>query len=139
MVTMASSEAKRAEYKRYYYAHLEERRTSSRLRAAKNRPLNREKCRAWYAENKASERARRIERRYAISQERFRELFVAQGSSCAICERTTPGARGWCIDHDHATGTVRGVLCGPCNSGIGHLGDDAARVEKALAYLRGPR
>jgi hypothetical protein len=39
------------------------------------------------------------------------------------------------LDHSHATGLIRGWLCGPCNSGIGGLGDDLFRLHEALAYL----
>lgn len=42
---------------------------------------------------------------------------------------------GMCIDHDHKTGEVRGLLCGNCNSGIGMLGDDPRLLEKAIVYL----
>ena len=55
----------------------------------------------------------------------------AQGGLCAIC-RQAPAVH---VDHDHATGTVRGLLCFPCNAAIGHLRDDPQIMRRAAAYL----
>jgi hypothetical protein len=60
---------------------------------------------------------------------------------CEICKRTPEEAyRGdryarLSLDHCHETGKLRGFLCGPCNSGVGHLGDTAARLRAAVKYL----
>ena len=56
---------------------------------------------------------------------------------CDICGGTRPGGRfnNWHIDHDHVTGAVRGVLCAACNTAIGLLGDDPARIRMAAAYV----
>ncbi|MEU8542805.1 endonuclease VII domain-containing protein [Streptomyces sp. NPDC048717] len=41
------------------------------------------------------------------------------------------------VDHRHATGRVRGVLCFNCHSAIGKLGDDPDVLRRAIAYLEG--
>jgi Recombination endonuclease VII len=41
------------------------------------------------------------------------------------------------IDHDHVTGTVRGVLCFTCNAALGQLQDDPAIIRRAAAYVEG--
>jgi hypothetical protein len=70
----------------------------------------------------------------------------AQGGKCAICETEITMARGRagasnraCVDHDHETGRVRGILCPHCNSAIGFLKDDIELLRKALRYLRNGR
>lgn len=61
---------------------------------------------------------------------------------CELCGRTpqeaNPGGRyvRLSLDHDHETGALRGFLCGPCNMGLGQLGDSQVRVRKALKYLQ---
>lgn len=72
-------------------------------------------------------------KRYGLTPEAFAALLTEQGSRCAICRSLM--VEEVIVDHDHETGRVRGLLCRPCNSGIGHLGDDPARVRAALAYL----
>lgn len=60
---------------------------------------------------------------------------------CEICRRTpqeaNPGGRfvRLALDHCHETGALRGFLCGPCNTGLGILGDRPERVQAALGYL----
>jgi hypothetical protein len=78
----------------------------------------------------------RLRRKYGITSEQYAAMLSTQDSKCAIC-RGLP-AKGECfvVDHDHATGKARGLLCRKCNSGIGLLNDDLLLVLRAASYLR---
>jgi hypothetical protein len=81
-------------------------------------------------------RDRRLRREYGLTLEAFRALLAGQGGRCAICKTDKPiKGKGWCVDHDHSTGAVRGVLCHLCNVGIGALQDDPTVVSAAAFYL----
>lgn len=73
---------------------------------------------------------------YGITLEEYERLAEAQQHLCAICSNAEPHFGFLAVDHDHETGAIRGLLCGPCNLGIGQLGDDPQRLEAAAAYLR---
>jgi hypothetical protein len=57
---------------------------------------------------------------------------------CAICERAKGVVKKLSIDHDHSTGYVRGLLCGPCNKVLGHFRDDPAMGARVFYYLSKP-
>lgn len=84
-------------------------------------------------------RARRYQLRvkYGIGDADFDALLVAQNGGCAICRTEKPRGRGqrFHVDHDHATGEVRGILCSECNTGLGKFRDDPELVRRALEYL----
>jgi hypothetical protein len=60
-------------------------------------------------------------------------MRAAQNGLCLICA-SAPADH---VDHDHATGAIRGMLCFNCNGGLGQFKDNPDVVAKALAYLRG--
>ena len=74
---------------------------------------------------------------YGISPEQYEAMMTAQGGVCAICRRPEWKGKGNRphTDHDHVTGQFRGILCGPCNNGLGMFGDDPARLRAAITYL----
>jgi hypothetical protein len=84
---------------------------------------------------------RRTLARYGLSQEQWDHLVALQGNLCAICKTDQPGGRGerWHIDHDAATGVVRGLLCHSCNVGIGNLRHDPQIMLAAVQYLTAHR
>jgi hypothetical protein len=71
-----------------------------------------------------------LKRTFGLAPEDLAALIEAQAGTCAICDGPPQH-----IDHDHATGKVRGVLCGPCNMGLGQFQDDPARLRTAATYL----
>ena len=72
---------------------------------------------------------------YGITTIEFAGLVMAQGGRCAIC-REAPAGKELAIDHDHATGKVRGLLCANCNLALGLLHDDPKLMLSAVEYLR---
>jgi len=64
-----------------------------------------------------------------------RQIRAAFGHRCAICRRS---ARRLAVDHDHQTNVVRGLLCTPCNQGLGMFRDSVALLRGAIAYLTTP-
>lgn len=81
------------------------------------------------------QRNRNRQHLYGLSNEDFDALLARQGGCCAICSTTEWTGRGPNLDHDHATGTSRGVLCHDCNLGLGNFADDPARLRAAAEYL----
>lgn len=81
----------------------------------------------------AHHRKHNLKFRYGLTLEDYDQMVADQHGTCAICER--PDLK-LCVDHDHGTGRVRGLLCHDCNLAIGKLEDDAARADRAAEYLR---
>ena len=90
---------------------------------------------------KAAARSRTPEQRreqllrgkYGIEPADYDAILARQGGRCAICG--SEPARLLHVDHCHRTGKVRGLLCSPCNTGLGHFKDDPERLNRAVVYL----
>jgi hypothetical protein len=86
-----------------------------------------------------------IKKRYGITPEEFERLHLTQDERCAICRRLAVEAgiahsrQHLHIDHDHATGKVRGLLCNSCNRALGYAQDDPDILEAMAVYLRRSR
>lgn len=74
-------------------------------------------------------------RRYGLTVQEL--LDLEKTTHCDICGFRFEKQLDQCIDHCHAKGHVRGVICRRCNLGIGHFDDDPARLLAASEYLGG--
>lgn len=77
-----------------------------------------------------------FKKKYGITPEEYAERLEQQNGVCAICSQTCKSGRRLAVDHDHVTGTVRGLLCGTCNIGLGCFQDDPILLGGAIAYLK---
>jgi len=82
-------------------------------------------------EKVGGERTYHLKRRYGITAEEADVMLAEQDGVCAIC-RTAPAAQ---VDHDHATGKVRELLCFNCNGGLGQFRDDPEVLRAAADYV----
>ncbi len=78
---------------------------------------------------------KRVLHRQGLTEAQYTVLLDAQDQVCAICHSHN-GRRHLCIDHDHKTGKVRALLCGNCNSALGHVGDNPDRLLQMAEYLK---
>ena len=78
-----------------------------------------------------------LEYRYGITRDDYDRMLEEQGGGCAICGTSSPGGRDkvFAVDHCHDSNEVRGILCPPCNRGLGQFNDDPARLRAAAEYL----
>lgn len=126
-----------------YHAKREE----NLVKMAAYRAKNKEKLSAWFKAYKRPpsydvQRSAKWHRRLANEYGLTLEQYIALGPLCWICgdeERTitkTGKVMKLTVDHNHETGTVRGLLCRTCNVGLGQFRDDVRLLMKAIAYLR---
>lgn len=78
-------------------------------------------------------RERELKRKYSITYEEYDELLASQNYVCAneYCDETMP----LYMDHDHATGANRELLCRWCNWALGHVRDDPIILHGLIEYL----
>jgi hypothetical protein len=80
---------------------------------------------------------RQIRRTHSLTEEQLQWLEEQAAGKCMLCGEP-PGLKPLCIDHGHADGAVRGLICTRCNIGLGFFKDDSDLFERAAAYLRNP-
>lgn len=82
-------------------------------------------------------RAADVKGKYGLTEGEYAALLERSGGLCEICGRVPSevSKKGVCVDHCHDSGRVRGILCAPCNMGIGHLRDDPEVLRAAIGYL----
>lgn len=111
---------------------------------------NKEKIKQWFLDHPEHVREYRskynwlyrMKMEYGLSPQEYDEMLMKQGGVCAICGKeeiepynSTVRIGRLCVDHNHETGELRGLLCMRCNRGIGLFRDDANILKRASEYL----
>lgn len=83
----------------------------------------------YYHRNKQTLAMNRV-----VSPDEIKRMLEKQSNMCAICTLNISDKP--CIDHDHETGEIRGLLCRRCNMGLGYFSDDPVFLKSAIEYLK---
>jgi hypothetical protein len=116
----AKGKAKKAAYNKAYYVT--------------NADARRTEAKAYYRRNYH----KILKRIYGLTKEQYEALLLKQDGKCAICLGPPTKGKRLCVDHDHKTGLVRGLLCHDCNIAIGKFKESEEIVQRASLYLMSP-
>jgi hypothetical protein len=118
---------------------------------AKHSEKHKQRSAKWYRDNHEYAKSRMAIRRrekpdkirdgklrasFGISLQEYNEMLELQNHKCAICGTHQKNlSRNLAVDHCHAKGHVRGLLCAPCNTGLGSFRDSATFLQSAIEYI----
>jgi hypothetical protein len=103
---------------------------------AKNRVRRNAEKREWAKAHPGHYRAHNMMHCYGLTLQQIDDIRLSQDNQCAICSQVFIPASVMRVDHDHATGKVRGLLCNRCNVALGIFGDTIQGVERVIEYLK---
>src|SRR3990167_2506699 len=81
---------------------------------------------------KEYDRQRNLRSKYGLTIDQYNAMILAQRGCCAICLKKVHKI---CVDHNHKTNKVRGLLCGNCNTALGLLYESKTIASNLLNYL----
>lgn len=131
---ISKSEAKEQGLKHYFtgvpckYGHVEKRFVSTNQCMA----CARRKVQAYSKTDKS--RSARLSRTYGVTLKDLESVSHCEVCFTKLLHRGMAGDAA-CVDHDHKTGKVRGILCNNCNRGLGMFKDNPETIAKAIEYL----
>lgn len=104
------------------------------------REANPDRCREYTKKQlckPGQRRRKKLRERYGLSPAQYYVIFESQGFACAVCkdDSIAENTKRRHVDHCHATGDVRGILCQGCNTALGMAKDDPARLRALADYL----
>lgn len=113
-------------------------------KAAKYRSGLASQCKSCKAKRQKArgQQAQQLRHRYGIDLPEYEAMLEKQSHVCAIClqpetrrHRYGDEPKKLAVDHDHATGRVRGLLCDSCNNMLGRAKDNPDILRRAADYL----
>lgn len=106
------------------------------IRRSAKQPSHQSWCKACqWAVSKPNSRKHRLMKDFGLTDEDYQTMLKRQNGVCTGCG-AAPTSTKLCIDHDHVTGSIRGLLCSNCNLALGSIKDNVATLLNLAAYLR---
>jgi hypothetical protein len=113
---------------------------STQRRYSKHKTAILQRSAEYKKRNPDRRHANDLRTKYGLNQDAHDQLLAAQAGHCALCD-VAPEQNGrkkrLCVDHDHVTRAVRGLLCDKHNRAIGLFNDDPEMLARAIVYLKG--
>lgn len=78
---------------------------------------------------------RQLIKKYGMAPGDYDRMLAEQGGVCALCGKK-PGRIRLAVDHDHKTGTVRGLLHSRCNRSLGAFEFSTDTLRRLIAYIQ---
>lgn len=86
------------------------------------------------SDRKTTENGRK--RVYGVTPEHFKKMLKKQNGKCQICDvQEIKSKKAFCVDHNHKTNKVRGLLCMKCNFLIGFCDENPKILKNAILYI----
>lgn len=111
----------------------------------RNYHKHKERVIKWHEDNKEqvrhTQRLAAVKRMYNLDADEYLGKILQQDNKCAICRKPESvvnrdgDVRPLCVDHNHATGRVRDLLCNRCNAALGHVDDNISTLKAMVVYL----
>lgn len=130
-------ESMRKASRKYYQANKDNPDSTTNQYKAKHKKEMDTWRKTYYDEHPDYFRNWRFKRKYGISLDDYNVMLEKQHGVCAICGKLPFGRyKRLCVDHNHDTGVVRGLLCVSCNHLLGDCYEDVNTLRLAILYLK---
>lgn len=122
--------------KKRYWKNPEKYRSKALLRYYNDHDKKLEIMRKRAKQNPGRARNQALKHKYGITSDEWEALFASQGRRCPSCNTDSPtGKRPWHVDHCHATGKIRAILCHGCNTALGLIKDNPDTLRSLADYV----
>jgi hypothetical protein len=88
-----------------------------------------------YARDPKKQISATLKYKYGVSLQQKQNMIASQNGGCVICKTKLDNGKHTCVDHCHATGKVRQILCKHCNSLLGNCKENIETLKNAIQYL----
>lgn len=89
-----------------------------------------------YKRNREKVMDQKLQKKFGITLEQYKQILSSQGNKCAICGKTPEeNKKMLAVDHNHATNKNRGLLCSSCNICIGFIEKNKLDISAIRQYL----